>query len=96
MEERPLISIIIPTHGKNQYLKSAIQSVKAQTYRNIELIIIDDASAAPEIVEDCIGGLSEIRVKHIRFDHTQGGAKARNVGISLAEGLPPFKFWCLI
>lgn len=86
MHEPSLVSIIIPTHGRNQYLKEAIKSVKNQTYRNIELIVIDDASLAPEIIEDSLSGLSEIQVKHIRSEHTMGGARARNIGISLAEG----------
>ena len=38
------ISIVIPTHNRDNLLKRAIQSVVDQTYKNIEIIVIDDAS----------------------------------------------------
>ena len=40
----PLISIIIPVHDRIQELKRALNSIKAQTFRDFEIIIVDDAS----------------------------------------------------
>ena len=40
----PLISVIIPVYGVEQYLDHCVESVTAQTYRNLEIILVDDGS----------------------------------------------------
>ena len=42
--EKPLISVVIPTYNRPELLKKAIQSVVDQTYKNYEIIIVDDSS----------------------------------------------------
>ena len=42
--KQPLISVIMPVHNGEKYIKEAIDSIINQTYKNIELIIIDDCS----------------------------------------------------
>lgn len=48
MHTSPLVSVIIPTYNRFSKLSRAVQSVKEQTYKNIEIIVIDDASTDPE------------------------------------------------
>ena len=84
MVYNPLISVIIPTYNRGALLGRAIRSVLAQSYRNIEIIVVDDAS------DDYSGAVvkefSDNRLSYIRHDSNMGGAKARNTGIKAAKG----------
>lgn len=79
-----LVSVIIPTHNRAVLLERALKSVRAQTYRHHEVIVIDDASAdaTPEVVRNFTG----LRIRYIRNEKNYGGAAARNVGIREARG----------
>lgn len=46
MKNEPLISVVLPTYNVAQYLQQCLESVAAQTYRNIEVIIIIDGATA--------------------------------------------------
>ncbi|MEM7116218.1 MAG: glycosyltransferase, partial [Chloroflexota bacterium] len=80
----PLVSVIIPTYNRAGYLPQSITSVLEQTYRNFELIIIDDGSTdnTEAIIQPF---LVDKRVKYI-FQSNQGRSAARNQGAALAEG----------
>lgn len=84
---QPLISIIIPTKNRLQFLTRAIQSVFKQTYLNWELIIIDDASA-DDSARHLVEGFSQAKHKitYQKNETSVGGAAARNIGIALAQG----------
>lgn len=80
-----LISVIVPIYKVETYLDRCIQSIKEQTYRNLEIILVDDGSP------DCCGEIcdryatedSRIKVIH----KVNGGlSDARNAGIEIAEG----------
>ena len=43
MEQRPLVSILIPTHNRPEYFKQALASARQQTYPNIEIVVSDDS-----------------------------------------------------
>lgn len=82
MTESPLVSVIIPVHNGTNYLAEAVQSVLAQTYDAVELIIVDDGST------DGTWGLIEsfgAAVQGIRKENG-GVASALNVGITAARG----------
>lgn len=81
-----LVSIITPSYNSSNYICSAIQSVKAQTFQNWELIIIDDCSYDDtlEKVKKEIQG--ESRIKVIKLQENKGPAYARNIGIAAAKG----------
>jgi len=83
----PLISVIIPTRNRSALLPRAIESVLGQTYKNIELIIVDDAShdATPEVVDRYAA--SDPRVSFLRNPDNLGKSGALNAGIKKAAGI---------
>ncbi len=82
-----MVSVILPTYNRgNVFLKRAIDSILAQTYRDFELIIIDDGSTdqTPEILESYQKADPRIRV--IRHEKNQGLIAGLNEGINFARG----------
>ena len=80
----PLVSIIIPTFNRHQLLQTAIDTVLQQTYRNIEVIIVDDASS--DATAALFAQYNDSRIKYIRHSTNKGGAAARNTGVLAARG----------
>lgn len=78
----PSISVVIPSYNCARYLGATLDSVLAQNYPNVELIVIDDGStdATPEVAERYRGRIVYQRVKN------GGLAAARNAGMRLAKG----------
>jgi len=82
----PLVSVVIPLYNSKDFINETLQSCFRQTYKNLELIIVDDGSKdeSPAIAENL---LKEWGGKYVL--HTQengGGCVARNMGVSLAHG----------
>jgi glycosyltransferase involved in cell wall biosynthesis len=80
-DSRPLVSVIIPVRDTAAYLGESIQSVLAQDYRPIEVIVVDDGSTDDSIAV----AASFPEVICLRQDR-QGAAAARNHGIARAQG----------
>lgn len=82
----PLISIIMPVYNAECYLNQAILSCLNQSYKNIELILIDDGSTdkSIEIINNIIN--KDKRVKLFFTSTNQGPAAARNIGLGKAQG----------
>lgn len=82
----PEISIIIPVWNREDKIINAIQSIERQTYKNIEIIIVDDGSIdnSVEIIENHIKDLT-LDIKLYKINHS-GVSIARNVGIDNARG----------
>lgn len=80
-EEHPLVSVIIPVHNGARYLRAALESVFAQTYRPFEVIVVDDGSVDDSGV--IAQGFHDVRHIH---QANQGVAAARNHGIEAARG----------
>ena len=78
----PMVSIVIPTYNRAQYVTLAIDSVLSQTYARREVIVVDDGS-----LDGTAHALSPYRdhIRYIRQDN-QGPAAARNTGITAARG----------
>ena len=79
------VSVVITTHNRIKYLLEAISSVIAQTYRNIELIVVDDASDDETQTTLSNPSYDEL-LTYIRIDKSEGGNHARNVGILRSSG----------
>jgi len=83
----PKVSVVIPTCNRPHTLPRAIHSVLRQTYRDLEIIVVDDASktdAAAEVVAKIAA--EDPRVSYIRRETGGGAAAARNTGIQAARG----------
>ena len=82
----PLISVVLPTHNRASLLKKAIDSVLLQTERDLELIIVDDASTdqTSELLNEFVK--IDARIKVIKNKVALGGGGARNAGIFASKG----------
>lgn len=81
----PLISIIVPTYNVEKYIRTCIESILDQTYRNIEVIIVNDGSTDQSlaVISDLICSHHNIKVINQK---NQGVSVARNTGIDAATG----------
>ena len=86
VETKPLVSAILTTHNRAALLPRALDSMVAQTYENIELIVVDDGStdATPDVIEKY---QDHIAIEYIRNEESKGACRARNIGIEAASGL---------
>lgn len=84
MEGDELISIIVPTYNRAHLIGEAIQSVRAQTFANWELIIVDDGST--DNTETVVNTFEDQRIQYNRIDHRGIIGEVRNVGMELARG----------
>ena len=82
MNHHPLVSVIIPVYNGEAYLAEAIESVLRQTYRPIELIVVDDGSTdrSAEVAKRFL------EVRYCFQPQSGGAAAARNRGTQLAQG----------
>ncbi|HEA65398.1 MAG TPA: glycosyltransferase [Desulfobacterales bacterium] len=84
--EENLVSCIIPTHNRSYLLKTALNSVISQTYKNLEIIIINDASKdnTEYVIKEYMK--YDNRIKYHKNTINLGGSGARNAGINIAKG----------
>ena len=85
MEHEPLVSIIIPVYKVERYLDKCVASVAAQTYANLEILLVDDGSpdGCPAMCDAWAAKDARVRVIH----KPNGGlSDARNAGIKVATG----------
>lgn len=82
-DAKPLVSIIIPTYNREYLVGEAIKSVLDQTFRNFEIIVVDDGST--DKTADTIKSFSDDRVKYIS-QANRGRSNARNEGLKRAAG----------
>ena len=85
MTQKSLISIIIPVYNTEQYLSKCLDSVINQTYKNLEIIVIDDGSTdnSGKICDEY--ALKDNRIKVVHKQNA-GVSSARNIGLDIARG----------
>ena len=84
-EKQDLVSVIVPVYNSEKYLEAALQSVREQSYGNIEVLLIDDGStdSSPQICDDFAWEDERFRVIH---QENKGPSAARNRGIDESKG----------
>lgn len=85
MKSSPLISVIVPIYRVEDYLKRCVDSIINQTYKNLEIILVDDGStdSCPQICDDYAKQDTRIKVVH---KENGGLSDARNAGMKVATG----------
>jgi glycosyltransferase involved in cell wall biosynthesis len=83
--EKKLVSIIVPVYNVEKYIKECLNSIVNQTYKNIEIILINDGSTDSSgfICDDYAKEYSNIKVVHVK---NSGQGAARNLGFKIAKG----------
>jgi len=84
MKKNPLVSVIIPSYNRAEYITRAIRSGLNQTHKNMEIIVIDDAST--DNTEQIVKGIKDKRLKYYKNKKNMGAPHCRNLGISLSKG----------
>ena len=85
MDTTPLISIIVPVYNVEKYLSRCIESILSQSYKNLELILVDDGSTDLSY-EICKKYKAEDNRVIITNQKNAGSSVARNTGLSYAKG----------
>lgn len=84
-QNTPLVSVIVPVYNVEQYLDECLNSIRQQTYRNIEIIVVEDCSTDGSL-NTLAKHLEDPRVKLIQHERNSGLSAARNTGIDAAQG----------
>lgn len=87
-QKQPLVSVVMPVYNVGEFLDTAITSILNQTYRNLELIIVNDASMdnSGRIIAKYRRLDKRVHVVTLKKNVNQGGDAAGNIGYKLAKG----------
>ncbi len=85
VHDRGLVSVVIPAYNAENYISDSILSVLQQTYQNLEIIVVDDASIDNTL--KVVQGFNDKRIALFSQEINRGPGAARNVGMHLAKGL---------
>ncbi|MFZ3175742.1 MAG: glycosyltransferase [Thiobacillus sp.] len=80
----PLVSVLMPAYNHASYVRAAVESVLGQTYGNLELIAIDDASS--DATWNVLQSFEDKRLRRYRHDSNQGAHATLNEAMGLAQG----------
>ena len=80
----PEVSVIIPTYNRAKIVTKAIDSVLAQTYKDFEIVVVDDGSI--DNTKEVIHNFKNRVIRYTRNRENRGQAYARNKGVKIAKG----------
>ena len=78
------VTVIIPMHNSSKHIEECLESVINQTYKNLEIIVVDDASTDNSL--ELVKNIEDNRIKLIELRENVGAGIARNKGIEVASG----------
>ena len=81
---KDLVSIVMPSYNTAGFIADSINSVRAQTYENWELIIVDDCST--DNTDEVVSFFEDPRIRYIKNEKNSGAAVSRNRALSEAKG----------
>lgn len=81
---KPLVSILVRTHHRPGFLRQALSSLLNQTHRPLEVVVVEDGSAAGRAV--CAEFEGRLDIRYFRLDPAQGRSKAGNLALAQARG----------
>ena len=88
--QKELVSVVIPAYNAERFIEDSVKSCFNQTYRPIEVVVVDDGStdATPDLVNDLCDSVpdNEVELRMIDIGENKGAANALNVGFSNAQG----------
>ena len=88
MLKLPLVTFIVTSYNYEKYILKTLESIKAQTYKNFEIIVVDDCSSdnSCEIIEDFISDNQDLKITLIKNETNQGQLASMIRGLENAEG----------
>ncbi len=94
MDENNLVSVIIPCYNSIGFIKDAVDSVLSQTYKNYEIIIVDDGSTdgSFEFLIENYSNINNIKILQHENGQNKGVSRTRYLGVTTARG----KYLCLL
>ncbi|MBS1999908.1 MAG: glycosyltransferase [Candidatus Obscuribacterales bacterium] len=85
MTAQPTVSVVIPYFDQPEFLRDAVESVIAQTYANVEIIVVDDCSPGVSAIQ-LLRGLRHPKLLVFKLESRKGSSVARNAGIVRSSG----------
>jgi glycosyltransferase involved in cell wall biosynthesis len=79
----PLVSVVIPTHGRPRLVERAVRSALDQTFRKLEVIVVIDGPDSPTV--EALSRITDARLDVLELRGNVGGSEARNIGVRYAR-----------
>ena len=86
MKNSPLVSVLIPSYNSNNTLRIAINSIKRQSYKNLEIVIVDDGSKPRVPNFNLDPQFSRLKLKIVKLKKNIGISKSLNIGLDHCKG----------